>query len=543
MQSEMKGLSRSAQAAYKKAIVKSISDGTFTLQPYRQVVRRRLVNGAWNKFGVGAAGALVGTMLIGAQAAIAPTEAILAAILLTGVAGRLLYRQAKNALDDMREDLGEFLTDDELEEIEAIVKYMKPSTDPAKSDYAEMIRICNDQIEYDSPEGVLAALKPAVGSPTQLGISPSGPTIDTTAVAVTPPQRDKEDDGRSGSDAPVRTLKAEDVLEFIYNELTLLWGQAGCGKTTAVMAMGNYAASKGFRVMVGDPHYKKGSWANFKVYKTHDECDDLLKNVRKECANRYELRREEGRDEDDFEPWLIILEEFTNWATECEDPAGFVKSAIQDFRKANIHVLMVSHARTLTGLGNPKGFAESFHNGSVQLNLLAHSVDTARGRKSCPTGQARLRFQGGEEELVNVPDLRSLDFGDIPDQSGFEFAEHQIKKTGYGSSQTLRRVGFNTALEEPSEEHKSSEKENRLLPGCDKTLEEAVHRLIEWYCRDVYGKTVSDKWTTQAYSKSRRDAYKLVMLEIFRAAEKKYPDGVALKYNNIQRNWTFFYQK
>ena len=541
MQSEMKGLSRSAQAAYKKAIVKSISDGTFTLQPYRQVVRRRLVNGAWNKFGVGAASALVGTMLIGAQAAIAPAEAILAAIVLTGVAGRLLYRQAKTALEDMREDLGEFLTDDELEEIEAIVKFMKPSTETAKADYQEMIRICNDQIEYDSPEGVPAALKPAVGSPTQLGISPAGPTIDTTAVAATPPQWDKEDDGRGGSEVPVRTLKAEDVLEFIYNELTLLWGQAGCGKTTAVMAMGNYAASKGFRVMVGDPHFKKGSWGAFKVYKTHDECNDLLKSVRMECAKRYELRREEGKDEDDFEPWLIILEEFTNWATECEDPAGFVKSAIQDFRKANIHVLMVSHARTLTGLGNPRGFSESFHNGSVQLNLLAHSVDTPRGRKSRPTGQAKLRFQGGEEELVNVPDLRSLDFGDIPDRSDFQFTDHQIQKTGYGSSQTLRRVNFNAEISEPNDEYRYSEEEEEKLDGTNKTLSEAVGRLFEYLREHKSGKTITQKGMLQAYPYAQREAFAVHLETICQELQKSNSNTIIYKRNQF-REWTICYQ-
>lgn len=306
--------------------------------------------------------------------------------------------------------------------------------------------------------------------------------VEESEQATLPPSADSDDNGigqqtrlyatnvsaTAVAEDGSRALSQQDVLDFIYNELTLLWGKAGSAKTTAVMAMGNYAASQGFRVLVGDPHYKLGSWPKFKVFQTHEDCDLMLQGVKVECAHRYDLRRTAGKDEDDFEPWLVILEEFTNWSKKVTDSADFIESAIQDFRKANIHVLMVSHARTLTGLGSPKGFSESFHNGCVELNLLAQSVDTAKGRKSRPTGQGRLRFQGGAEQIVQVPDFREYGAGEFPDQSNYRF--------DFEGQTTAVNV-----TSDPYPEHTEAEPEK--IPGTNRTREklkaEILRQLID----------------------------------------------------------------
>ena len=295
----------------------------------------------------------------------------------------------------------------------------------------------------------------AVGALTRLGLSPAGPTLN---VASTPSSAPIASEGYR------RTLTRQDIYDFLANELTLIWGKAGSAKTTCVTAISHHAAANGYRVMVGDPHYKLGAWPGLKVFKTHEDCNDMLEFVLNECADRYRLRREEGKDEDDFKPWLVVLEEFTNWAKKCNNSAAFLESAIQDFRKANIRVLMVSHARTLSGIGGAKGFSEAIHNGCIELNLLAEPIETDKGRKSRPTGQGILREYNGPEERVNVPDFRNAANANFEDQSGFEF--EQESKTVSSSSSA-----------EDFNQHQ--EQEPKLIPGTNRSYERLQAEILK----------------------------------------------------------------
>jgi hypothetical protein len=67
----------------------------------------------------------------------------------------------------------------------------------------------------------------------------------------------------------------------------------------------------------------------------------------------------------------LVCDEFTQWAKKCSHSAAFFEECLTDIRKINLHVLFISHARTLTGLGGSSGLAATRDAGLLELELEA----------------------------------------------------------------------------------------------------------------------------------------------------------------------------
>lgn len=60
-----------------------------------------------------------------------------------------------------------------------------------------------------------------------------------------------------------------------------------------------------------------------------------------ESEKRYKQRVEQGTKEHQFQPLLVVLEEFTDWSDECNNSELFIRKACKDFRKVGIHICLL----------------------------------------------------------------------------------------------------------------------------------------------------------------------------------------------------------
>jgi len=105
-----------------------------------------------------------------------------------------------------------------------------------------------------------------------------------------------------------------------------------------------------------------------------------------------------------FQPLTFVCDEFTNWASRCKNSGEFFQTAVTDIRKAEMFALIVSHSRTLTGLGDAKGMAKLRDEALLEIELLGQQ-DPVTG-KAVPKFEALVKLPGGslsDRALVKIP--------------------------------------------------------------------------------------------------------------------------------------------
>ena len=280
------------------------------------------------------------------------------------------------------------------------------------------------------PQAISQEIPHAQPAPVLVPAEPEAPAVgsDTRLAAVDVPATPVE---------PCNVLSHDDVLDLLGLPLVLVWGGQGSGKTTCANWLAYTAVERGYIVAVADPDYRLGDWPELPVFGkggNYAECDALLQSAMDECDRRYRERATKGTDTHQFEPILYVLEEFTNWSGECSQVASFIKKAVQKFRKVNIHVLMISHGRTLTATGGAKGLAETFRNGSVQLELMSKPTKVDGKTLPRPSGQGRLTINGEEGPLSQVPNLK-----DWTRPAGLSVKQYSLGTNGAVSNSNLAK--------------------------------------------------------------------------------------------------------
>lgn len=172
----------------------------------------------------------------------------------------------------------------------------------------------------------------------------------------------------------------------------LIYGIPGAGKTTFTEDEIQKRLAAGHEVIVLDPHAGYGQWEGCEIvgdgmdYKAIDAKITWFKN---EVERRYKLRRSEKNPK--FKPLTILAEEFTNWADRCKYSGEHFKTVNSDIRKVECYSLIVTHTRTLAGLGDAKGMASLRDESCLEVEIL--------GDYSSETERATPRF----EALVKMP--------------------------------------------------------------------------------------------------------------------------------------------
>lgn len=240
------------------------------------------------------------------------------------------------------------------------------------------------------------------------------------------------------------------VRDLLGYPCVLIWGPQGAGKTSAASWLVAERIKLGHKIRIFDPHREYGQWAGLDCVgdgMNYEAIDRELGWFTKEIKRRYQERA----NSPNYQPQLItvLCDEFTSWADRCENAADFFRECLSDIRKIGLHVIFVSHARTLPGLGGAKGLAATRDAGLLELELEA-TVDPVT-KKAVPKLQGKLKYPGAtERETVAL----------APWMKGQNDFRTVIAQQREGSSESVREgeepSGNRTAEPEPNE--------NRTLP-------------------------------------------------------------------------------
>ena len=172
----------------------------------------------------------------------------------------------------------------------------------------------------------------------------------------------------------------------------LYYGPQGSGKTFAAEQEVVKRRETGHRIIAIDPHAGFDSWKGAEVVGAgmdYEAIDAQLAWLAAEIKKRYKQIRNEPNPQ--FQPLTIVCDEFTNWGSRCKSSADFFQAALSDVRKAQCFILLISHARTLAGLGKAAGFADSRDAGLLEIEFL---VNLDANGKASPRYKALIKLPG-----------------------------------------------------------------------------------------------------------------------------------------------------
>ena len=173
----------------------------------------------------------------------------------------------------------------------------------------------------------------------------------------------------------------------------LLYGAQGAGKTSTAAWLIRERIKAGHQIKILDPHRSYGQWNGLECIgdgMDYEAINDELKAFTEEIKARYKARAKTLN----YNPpkLTLVCDEFTQWAKKCSHSATFFEESLTDIRKINLHVLFISHARTLTGLGGSSGLAATRDAGLLELELEAQ-VDP-QTKKASPKLLGWLKYPG-----------------------------------------------------------------------------------------------------------------------------------------------------
>lgn len=202
--------------------------------------------------------------------------------------------------------------------------------------------------------------------------------------------------------------------EFEGYPSVLIHGAPGSGKSTAAEALICRRQAAGHEITIVDVHRKFGQWPGLSVVgdgMDYDAANQAFVDFLAEVRQRYATRATE--ESYNPPPATILVEEFTSMAGYCPNAAEFFTVSVSDIRKVNLHVLYVSHARTMTGLGGSKGLAATRDASLLELELFAQTDKTTK--KAAPTGRGRIRYPGGKTVDISLPKPQNHSFPRFPE--------------------------------------------------------------------------------------------------------------------------------
>jgi hypothetical protein len=173
----------------------------------------------------------------------------------------------------------------------------------------------------------------------------------------------------------------------------LIYGAQGAGKTSTAAWLIRERMKEGHQIKILDPHRAYGQWDGLECIgdgMDYDAINDELQAFTEEIKVRYKARAKVPN----YDPpkLTLVCDEFTQWAKKCSHSATFFEESLTDIRKINLHVLFISHARTLTGLGGSSGLAATRDAGLLELELEAQ-VDP-QTKKASPKLLGWLKYPG-----------------------------------------------------------------------------------------------------------------------------------------------------
>lgn len=204
--------------------------------------------------------------------------------------------------------------------------------------------------------------------------------------------------GESPTDEPPERGGDRKMPNLSAYPAVLIYGVPGSGKTTFAQQEVRKRLAIGHQVIVLDPHAPYGAWQGCEITgggMNYGAIDSKLQWLFKEIERRY--IRIEKEPNPTLEPLTVVAEEFTQWSMKVKSSSEFFWVANTDIRKADVHVLFVSHTRTLIGTGGAKGAAPLRDESLLEVEL--------QGEMNEQTSRATPKFRA----LVKMPGTSQAD--------------------------------------------------------------------------------------------------------------------------------------
>jgi len=173
----------------------------------------------------------------------------------------------------------------------------------------------------------------------------------------------------------------------------LIYGAPGSGKTHFAAEEIIKRKSAGHRVVVLDPHAAYGAWQGCEVIgggMNYEAIDTKLAWFAGEVSRRY--KRVQSEPNPQFEPLTFVCDEFTRWGSKVANSTEFFEQLVTDIRKVEMFGIIISHARTLAGLANAKGFASLRDEAFLEIEILGELGENGR---ATPKFEAIVKLPGG----------------------------------------------------------------------------------------------------------------------------------------------------
>lgn len=254
--------------------------------------------------------------------------------------------------------------------------------------------ITGDEVNHYISSAVSEArrtMPPAIQEPSAL--PEPNKTFCETSSQVTAPQSGEQqaviDSLRNRSASPPEQW-TDDLMGY---PSILIYGAPGAGKTSTAAWLIRERINAGHQIKMLDPHREYGQWDGLECIgdgMDYDAINDELKAFTDEIKTRYKARAKTPN----YNPpkLTVVCDEFTQWAKKCSHSATFFEECLSDIRKINLHVLFISHGRTLIALGGSTGLAATRDAALLELELEAQVNPVTK--KASPKLLGWLKYPG-----------------------------------------------------------------------------------------------------------------------------------------------------
>ncbi|MBD2092563.1 hypothetical protein H6F67_22195 [Microcoleus sp. FACHB-1515] len=356
---------------------------------------------------------------------------------------------------------------------------MSPALPAAKSKESEALaqplNFLESEIAALAGEDAAVAPEPPQVSPNQFEPIEPPATIDIPVEDVPslqPPSTQlaaMPTDSRTSTPTNDLFAWSRDLLHF---PAVLIWGPQGSGKTSFAAWLLHQRIAAGHLAWICDPHKEYGQWKGLKVVGAgmdYVDCDRAMLKFANTVKQAYKARAEQANYKPTRE--TVLVEEFTNWASRCDNSAEFFTASLSDLRKIKKGVIFVSHDRSLIALGNAKGFSKARNNGLLELFLEA-TIDPATG-EPMPAMRGKLKYPGKAAIEVEIsPEMcGSMDFtqvGASPPLGGIEaasaIASDEQQRLREKLEGLYRETPANDAANDPNDVPNDAQTNSKIVP-------------------------------------------------------------------------------
>lgn len=157
----------------------------------------------------------------------------------------------------------------------------------------------------------------------------------------------------------------------------LVIGATGGGKTTLLHKIAATLIQRGVTVVVLDPDALPSDWAQCYVYGAGDNYEDMERAIDytwELVRERREMRADGIRN---FDPLYIIMDEYADIHTNCENMLALTENLLRRANKLNIHVIIGVQDKQVLTLGFERKSKLLIHATTIEVQKLSDGQRTA----------------------------------------------------------------------------------------------------------------------------------------------------------------------